>query len=537
MPDDKRFSLHNLNIRSIKQNLKSFRSKYVNFSIIGISETWLNDICNLYNIPDYHLVKKHRTIRSGGGVGIFIFSEIHFSTREDLLHFDDCYESVTVEIDKCVFDTNRSMIIFVLYRPSNTDMRLFNEKLTMFFNTLKSENKLCYIVGDYNINLLSYDVNWYFCMKSSYSFMPLINRPTRITRDSATIIDNIFKNNLTSLEGSLHGILVTDISDNFPVFQVSPIPNRCDTEIKASKRNYSYRNKWAFMEAISETDWSEIYSITDTQAAFTRFYSKFVNLYNKHFQKRRVCTRYNNTKPWLTDCLKQSIHKKNKLYKMHLKIKSVQNDLTYKSYRNKLHHILKFAEKKYYADLLEANKSNLKKTRNILKGMINRNKSSRIQEKFKLNDGSITTDGNIICSHFNDFFINIDPNLANQIKSPNIPTKKYLDDMNKYSTFLEPVTEKEIHDIVKSLKDGDPGHDEITTHIMKFYSHHTCIELTLVHTCNLSLNGGIFPQEMKLASAKPLLNLGNRSYLTITSLCLYSVCCRRSLRRSYTPAF
>ena len=26
--------------------------------------------------------------------------------------------------------------------------------------------------------------------------------------------------------------------------------------------------------------------------------------------------------------------------------------------------------------------------------------------------------------------------------------------MNKYSIFLEPVTQKEIHDIIKSLKDG-----------------------------------------------------------------------------------
>ena len=171
-----------------------------------------------------------------------------------------------------------------------------------------------------------------------------------------------------------------------------------------------------------------------------------------------------------------------------------------------MHHILKVAEKNYYADLLEANESNLKKTWNILKGVINRNKSSRIQEKFKLNDGSITTDGNIICSHFNDFFINTGPYLANRIKSPNIPTKKYLGDMNKYSIFLEPVTQKEIHDIIKSLKDGAPGHDEITAHIMEFCSHH--IELPLVHTCNLSLNEGIFPQEMKLANVKPLFKSG-----------------------------
>ena len=243
----------------------------------------------------------------------------------------------------------------------------------MCFNTVKSENRWCYILGNYNINLLNYDVHSSTAMMSSYSFMPLINHPTRITRDPATIIDNVFTSNLTSLEGSLHGILVTDISDQFLVFHGSPILNRCDIEIKAYKRNYSYRNKRAFIEAISETDWSEINFITDTQTAFTRFYSKFVNLYNKHFQKRRVCTRCNNRDPWLTDSLKQSIRKKNKLYKMYLKIKSVQNELTYKSYRNKLHHILKVAEKKYYA-----NESNLKKTWNILKGMINRNKSSRI---------------------------------------------------------------------------------------------------------------------------------------------------------------
>ena len=143
-----------------------------------------------------------------------------------------------------------------------------------------------------------------------------------------------------------------------------------------------------------------------------------------------------------------------------------------------MHHILKTAEKKYYADLLEANKSNLKKTWNISKGMINGNKSSRIQEKFKLNDGSITTDGNIVCNNFNDFLINIGPNLANGIKSPNIHTQQYLGDVNKYSIFLEPVTQKEIHDIIKSLKDGAPGHDEITAHITKFCWHH--IELPLV---------------------------------------------------------
>ena len=104
----------------------------VNFSVIDISDTRLNDdICNLYSIPDYYMVKKHRTTRSGSRVGLFISSEMHYSMREDLLRFDDCYESVTVEIDKFVFDTNKNIIICVLYRPPITDTRLYNDKLTM----------------------------------------------------------------------------------------------------------------------------------------------------------------------------------------------------------------------------------------------------------------------------------------------------------------------------------------------------------------------------------------------------------------------
>ena len=96
--------------------------------------------------------------------------------------------------------------------------------------------------------------------------------------------------------------------------------------------------------------------------------------------------------------------------------------------------------------------------------------------------------------------------------------------MNKYSIFLEPVTQKEIHDIIKSLKDGAPGHDEITAHIMKFCSHY--IELPLVHTCNLSLNEGIFPQEMKLVNVKPLFRSGEsivfNNYRPVYLLCVLS---------------
>ena len=49
-----------------------------------------------------------------------------------------------------------------------------------------------------------------------------------------------------------------------------------------------------------------------------------------------------------------------------VKVKSAYNETKYKTFRNKLKHVLLTAEKKHYAETLEANKSNMKKTWAIL---------------------------------------------------------------------------------------------------------------------------------------------------------------------------
>ena len=63
-------------------------------------------------------------------------------------------------------------------------------------NALKKENIFCYLMGDYNINLLNYgkhvETNEFVDMLHSHSFISLINCPTRIKKQSATLIDNIF---------------------------------------------------------------------------------------------------------------------------------------------------------------------------------------------------------------------------------------------------------------------------------------------------------------------------------------------------------
>ena len=60
------------------------------------------------------------------------------------------------------------------------------------------ENNIIYLAGDFNINLLNTDkhvpTSDYLEMLYTYNMYPLINKPTRVKQNSASLIDNIFTN-------------------------------------------------------------------------------------------------------------------------------------------------------------------------------------------------------------------------------------------------------------------------------------------------------------------------------------------------------
>ena len=98
-----------------------------------------------------------------------------------------------------------------------------------------------------------------------------------------------------------------------------------------------------------------MYVLSDTQSAFSLFYSRFIKLVDKHFPRNKIKLQYNTRKPWLTPALKQPIRINNKLYRKLITIGSSYYECRYKMYRKKLNSLLKCAEKQYIADLLESN--------------------------------------------------------------------------------------------------------------------------------------------------------------------------------------
>jgi hypothetical protein len=91
--------------------------------------------------------------------------------------------------------------------------------------------------------------------------------------------------------------------------------------------------------------------------------------------------------------------------------------------------------------------------------------------------------------------------------------------------FIAPVTETEVEQVIKGLKNNSPaGFDEIPTFLVK-----QCLcyfVKPFVHISNVSFQTGIFPDMMKKAKIEPLLKKGDRqdiqNYRPISILSVFS---------------
>ena len=84
------------------------------------------------------------------------------------------------------------------YRPPNGKIKEFKTHMRLILERTARANKNIFFAGDYNLNCLDYNSNSkvrnFSDLFFRYGMVPLINKPTRISRTSATAIDNIFKN-------------------------------------------------------------------------------------------------------------------------------------------------------------------------------------------------------------------------------------------------------------------------------------------------------------------------------------------------------
>lgn len=301
------FSILNANIRSISKNFEKLKEclKTLDheFTIIGLSETHLKESpSEYYNLNGYNIEFTNRVERQKGGVCLYVSSSIKYKLRSDLCIANSNFESCFIEIE----NTNtRNTLVGVIYR-SHTAIDHFVADIGPIFDKLTSEKKKCYIMGDFNIDLLKDDsdkpTHEYLNLVYSYSFIPTIYKPTRITEQSATIIDNILVNNHDDINSA---IIVTDISDHLPTILIEnhSIKNQSTRGSKHFfKRNHSPGNINHLQQKLSNVNWYEELENEDANDSYNKFVKIFTVFYDECIPMKKY--KCNNKKeprfPWIS---------------------------------------------------------------------------------------------------------------------------------------------------------------------------------------------------------------------------------------------
>ena len=113
---------------------------------------------------------------------------------------------------------------------------------------------------------------------------------------------------------------------------------------------------------------------------------------------------------------------------------------------------------------------------------------------------------------FNDFFVNLGPNLAKKIPDSETEFHTFLKSRNSQSLFFAPVVEEEIKDIINNLNNKkSSGYDGVTNFLLKHIINEIISPLSYI--LNQSLFRGKVPQKMKIAKVIPIFKKGQKDSL------------------------
>ena len=123
-----------------------------------------------------------------------------------------------MHVSKLLDKNAKNIIVLCIYRPPRGDShRFLNEIKTVI---CKNHEKPLFLVGDLNINSLDYwknpNVRDFINLISQNDVFPLVNRPTRVTKISVTIIDHVLPH--TIIDSKVQSGIISDISNHLVVF-------------------------------------------------------------------------------------------------------------------------------------------------------------------------------------------------------------------------------------------------------------------------------------------------------------------------------
>ena len=193
------------------------------------------------------------------------------------------------------------------------------------------------------------------------------------------------------------------------------------------------------------------------------------------------------------------------------KINTPPEDPSYDSLKENLQNLksslkkkIRCAKAKYYAEVFEKNKSNIRHTWEAIKEILGKFKNKHDFPDYFTLDGKLISEPQLIANCFNRFFSSVGRALSEKISyngtnSVSSYLKRHVSPCFHFECVNPTVVMKYINDLTSK---SSCGSDKISSILLKRLANYIVTPLTVM--INQSLCTGIFPDKLKLAKVIPI---------------------------------
>ena len=222
--------------------------------------------------------------------------------------------------------------------------------------------------------------------------MPTINKPKRVTKKTATAIDHIITNSF--VENTFKTAIIKTCFRSFSNLHFFPSTNLFTKNdvIYQYKRTINDKKIEAFLQNLYQYDWDTIKTHQDANEAYNNFISTFCTIYDTFFPMNKMKIKTKDLEsPWITKGIKKS-KKKQRLYSKFLKKRNEKTKKEYQDYKKLFESIKKWSKKLNFSKLILKYKNNIKKTWQVIKEAIGKEKykQQNLPKKILVDKKSVT---------------------------------------------------------------------------------------------------------------------------------------------------
>lgn len=490
--NSKLLNICHLNAQSIPSHYNDFLDAFqsCNAHAVLVSETWFKPSLpsTSFGLPGYVLLRNDRTGKGGGGVAIYLRSDIQFKILSSSpSQYSESMEHLFLEITV----GGTLVALGVVYCPPTIDYFSDFETVLAPFSTDYAHQL---ILGDFNTDLLKNNPRtrkFNSAIESvDLSVLPL--KPTHHNADTsdswldlilASSVDHINQFGQLSAPGFSHHDLI------YLSYKVRPPKPR---NIYVQLRSFARLDMDALRRDAGLEDWSATFSAPSVDEAVTLLCSGITKLFDKHAPVRSVRLK-RAPAPWITVGVRMAMTRRDRAFRKYKGDRCEENWNLFKIARNRCNQMVRAAKRKYiHENIVTTSPASTWKFLNSI-GIGKVRNDSLLTSSFSLND---------LNNHFASTS-SLDKDTVTQCISHinALPCRP----ITSFSFTL--ATDDEILKVIKSIKSNAVGHDDLSRLMIMCILE--CILPVLTHVINLSLSSGVFPSLWRSAYVIPLPKISN----------------------------